>query len=101
MDRCRGPDRLRRPRDRAEQYGSHRLPLSARDPRESPSTVNLDVEVRFVAVAGKIDQAAGIGAVRLQDADNYYLARANLRLRITFDSIARCMAGANSWMGSI
>ncbi len=32
--------------------------------------------VRFKAVAGKIDQAGGI-VVRLRDADNYYVARAN------------------------
>jgi len=36
----------------------------------------VDVEVRFKAVAGKTDQAAGI-AVRLTNADNYYVARAN------------------------
>ena len=51
----------------------YRFPLAI---HESLSAVNLDVEIRFKAVAGKIDQAAGI-AVRLQDADNYYVARAN------------------------
>ena len=51
----------------------YRFPLAI---HESLSAANLDVEVRFKAVAGKIDQAAGI-AVRLQDADNYYVARAN------------------------
>jgi hypothetical protein len=34
------------------------------------------VKVRFKAVAGKVDQAGGI-AVRLSDADNYYVVRAN------------------------
>ena len=34
------------------------------------------MEIRFKAVAGKVDQAGGV-AVRLQDADNYYVARAN------------------------
>ncbi|MCU0243060.1 MAG: OprO/OprP family phosphate-selective porin [Vicinamibacteria bacterium] len=34
------------------------------------------VSIRFRAVAGKIDQAAGI-VLRLKDKDNYYLARAN------------------------
>ena len=43
---------------------------------ESFSAANVDVELRFKAVGGKIDQAAGI-VVRLQDADNYYVARAN------------------------
>src|SRR4051794_16851126 len=51
----------------------YRFPLAI---HESLSAANLDVELRFKAVAGKIDQAAGI-AVRLQDADNYYVARAN------------------------
>ena len=42
-------------------------PLSAR---------NIEVVVRFKPVAGKVDRAGGI-AVRLSDADNYYVARAN------------------------
>ena len=40
------------------------------------STANLDVSVRFRVVAGIVDRAAGI-AVRLTDADNYYVVRAN------------------------
>ena len=51
----------------------YRFPLAI---HESLSAANLDVEIRFKAVAGKIDQAEGI-AVRLQDADNYYVVRAN------------------------
>jgi hypothetical protein len=51
----------------------YRFPLAIHD---SLSAANLRFEVRFKAVGGKIDQAAGI-AVRLQDADNYYVARAN------------------------
>lgn len=51
----------------------YRFPLAI---RESFSAANLDVELRFKAVAGKIDQAGGI-AVRLQDPDNYYVVRAN------------------------
>lgn len=42
-------------------------PLSARD---------VDVSVRFKPVGGTVDRAGGI-AVRLQDADNYYVVRAN------------------------
>lgn len=42
-------------------------PLVARD---------VDLWVRFQAVAGRIDQAAGI-AFRVQDPSNYYVARAN------------------------
>lgn len=51
----------------------YRFPLAI---HESLSAANIDVEIRFKAVAGKTDQAGGI-AVRLQDADNYYVARAN------------------------
>jgi hypothetical protein len=51
----------------------YRFPLAI---HESLSAINVDVEVRFKAMAGKTDQAGGI-AVRLQDADNYYVARAN------------------------
>ncbi len=40
------------------------------------SAADLEAEIRFKAVAGRIDQAAGI-AVRLADPDNYYVARAN------------------------
>jgi hypothetical protein len=51
----------------------YRFPLAIHD---SLSAANLNVELRFKAVAGKIDRAAGV-VVRLQDADNYYVARAN------------------------
>jgi len=37
---------------------------------------DLEVNARFKAVAGTVDRAGGL-AVRLLDADNYYLARAN------------------------
>ena len=40
------------------------------------SAANVDVMLRFKPVAGKVDQAGGI-AVRVSDADNYYVARAN------------------------
>jgi hypothetical protein len=51
----------------------YRFPLAI---HEGFSATNLNVEIRFKAVAGKVDQAAGI-AVRLADPDNYYVARAN------------------------
>jgi len=51
----------------------YRFPLAIQD---SLSAANLNVELRFKAVGGEIDQAGGI-AVRLEDADNYYVARAN------------------------
>jgi hypothetical protein len=51
----------------------YRFPLAIPD---SFSAADVAVEIRFKAVGGKIDQAGGI-AVRLEDADNYYVARAN------------------------
>src|SRR5579872_2907413 len=51
----------------------YRFPLAIYNAVEA---VNVDVRVNFRAVGGWIDQAGGI-AVRLQDADNYYVARAN------------------------
>jgi len=38
--------------------------------------VNVDVTTRFKAVAGQVDRAGGV-VVRLVDANNYYVARAN------------------------
>jgi hypothetical protein len=40
------------------------------------SARNVDVSISFKALSGKVDRAAGI-AVRLTDADNYYVVRAN------------------------
>ena len=40
------------------------------------SAADVDVSVRFKAVAGSVDRAGGI-ALRLKDADNYYVLRAN------------------------
>jgi hypothetical protein len=51
----------------------HRFPLAI---FERPAAVNVDVRLRFKAVAGREDRAAGI-AVRLRDPDNYYVVRAN------------------------
>ena len=51
----------------------YRFPLAI---HEASSAVNLDAVIRFKAVAGKIDQAAGI-AIRVRDGDNYYVVRAN------------------------
>jgi hypothetical protein len=50
-----------------------RFPLAIFEPVASR---NIDVSVRFKPVAGGIDQAGGI-AVRVLDADNYYVVRAN------------------------
>lgn len=64
----------------------YRFPLAIHD---SLSARNLNVEIRFKAVAGKVDQAGGI-AVRLMDADNYYVVRANaLEDNVRFYRIVR------------
>ena len=51
----------------------YRFPLAIYKP-----TMLKDVEasIRFKAISGSVDQAGGV-AVRLQNASNYYLARAN------------------------
>jgi hypothetical protein len=51
----------------------YRFPLAIHD---GLSAADLYVELRFKAVGGEIDRAGGI-AVRLADADNYYVVRAN------------------------
>jgi len=51
----------------------YRFPLAIY--REA-SAANLEVTLRFKAVAGKVDQAGGI-AIRVRDPDNYYVVRAN------------------------
>ena len=51
----------------------YRFPLAIYQPL---TATNVAVSVRFKAVAGEIDRAAGI-AVRLTDPNNYYVVRAN------------------------
>jgi hypothetical protein len=51
----------------------YRFPLAI---YEASSVANLDAVIRFKAVAGKVDQAGGM-AIRVRDADNYYVVRAN------------------------
>jgi hypothetical protein len=51
----------------------YRFPLAIYD---RVNTRNVEVSVRFKPVGGQIDRAGGI-AVRLADADNYYVVRAN------------------------
>ena len=51
----------------------YRFPLAIYQP---VSAANVDVVLRFKPVAGKVDQAGGV-AIRLSDADNYYVVRAN------------------------
>ena len=51
----------------------YRFPLAIYD---AVSARDVEVTVRFKAVAGRVDRAGGV-AVRLTDADNYYVLRAN------------------------
>ena len=51
----------------------YRFPLAIFEPVVAK---NVEVSISFKPVAGRVDQAAGI-AVRVADADNYYVVRAN------------------------
>ena len=51
----------------------NRFPLAVYQPILA---ANVQASVRFKAIAGRVDQAAGL-AVRLMDANNYYIVRAN------------------------
>jgi len=51
----------------------YRFPLAIYQPLNAK---DVDVSIRFKPVGGVVDQSGGI-AVRLKDADNYYIARAN------------------------
>jgi Galactocerebrosidase, C-terminal lectin domain len=51
----------------------YRFPLAILDPVVAK---NVEVSLSFKPVAGQVDQAGGI-AVRVADADNYYVVRAN------------------------
>ena len=51
----------------------YRFPLAI---YQDSAAANVEVTVRFKAVSGQVDRAGGI-AVRLVDADNYYVVRAN------------------------
>lgn len=74
----------------------YRFPLAIYKP---VSAKNVEVTLRFKAMAGKVDQAAGI-AVRLTDPDSYYVVRANaLEDNVRFYRIVKGkreqLAGAN------
>ena len=51
----------------------YRFPLAVYEPMPAQDG---EATVRFKAVSGRVDRAGGL-AVRLRDADNYYLVRAN------------------------
>jgi hypothetical protein len=75
---------------------SDRFPLAILEGFEARDVA---VSVRFKPVAGEVDQAAGL-VVRLQDEDNYYIARANalednVRLYKVVDGKRRQFAGVD------
>jgi hypothetical protein len=51
----------------------YRFPLAV---YQMPPLQDLEAQVRFKALSGRVDRAGGL-AVRLLDADNYYVVRAN------------------------
>lgn len=74
-----------------------RFPLCIVDGRAFAALDNLDVSVRFRPVAGTVDRAGGL-AVRVKDARNYYVVRANalednVRLYAVIDGDRRQFAG--------
>jgi Domain of Unknown Function (DUF1080) len=74
----------------------YRFPLCIRD---DVTARDVAVSVRFKAVAGEVDQAAGL-IVRALDDKNYYVARANaleanVRLYKVTDGVRRQIAGRN------
>jgi len=77
----------------------YRFPMCIIDGAAFASLGNLDVSVRFRAVAGKVDQAGGI-AIRVKDPLNYYVVRANalednVRLYAVIDGDRKQFAGTN------
>ena len=74
----------------------YRFPLAIYEPI---SAKDVKVSVRFKPVAGRVDQAGGL-AIRLTDADNYYLVRGNalednVRFYRIVQGIRRQIDGAN------
>lgn len=64
----------------------YRFPLAI---VERADAANVDVQVRFKALSGKVDQAGGI-AIRLSSPDDYYVVRANaLEDNIRFYRVVR------------
>jgi len=82
----------------------YRFPLAIYKP---VTAKNVDVSVRFKPIAGSVDRSGGI-AVRLSDADNYYIVRANalednvrfyhvVKGRRTLVKSANVKVAANAW----
>lgn len=78
---------------------SNRFPVAVAD---APELVDLAVSVKCKPVSGKVDQACGL-VLRYQDANNYYVTRANplednVRIYYVKDGKRRELA---SWSGKI
>jgi hypothetical protein len=78
----------------------YRFPLCVLDGAPYAALVDVDVSVRIRPMAGNVDQAGGL-AVRVKDARNYYVVRANalednVRLYAVIDGDRRQFAGANT-----
>jgi hypothetical protein len=85
--------------ERSAETTDYRFPLCVVDGRAYSDLADVYVTVRFKPVAGKVDQAGGI-AVRVKDARNYYVVRANalednVRLYAVIDGDRRQFAGRN------
>lgn len=74
----------------------YRFPLAI---SESLSAANLNAEIRFKAVAGKIDQAAGIVCGCAMPTTT--MSSGPTRWRTMSGSIGSSMAGANNWAAPI
>src|SRR5262249_7967723 len=57
----------------SSDQADYRFPLAILEPIVAK---NIEVSFKFKPVAGRVDQAGGV-AVRVTDADNYYVVRAN------------------------
>jgi hypothetical protein len=78
----------------------HRFPLCVIDGATYADLADLDVSVRIRPMSGSVDQAGGL-AVRVKDARNYYVVRANalednVRLYVVLDGERKQFAGVNT-----
>ena len=77
----------------------YRFPLCVVDGAAYAALADLDVSVRIRPMDGSVDQAGGL-AVRVKDARNYYVVRANalednVRLYVVLDGDRKQFAGIN------
>jgi hypothetical protein len=82
----------------------YRFPLCVVDDTAFPRLADVDVSVRIRPMDGSVDQAGGL-AVRVKDARNYYVVRANalednVRLYVVLDGDRKQFAGVNRKVAS-